>query len=220
VKKSDDYDLRAVLVTALLDFGIERNSIRHEITLDTSSSGGRADLVLLQDHRITGYEVKSGKDNFDRCDEQRRAYAKCFDRSVLLADRKFAPISETVWPDASHKALWLNTLCYDDGKITDRYSSVPCVIFPLFFHDSVELSAHRMLSLLWAQEISVVAKSSVRHKGIKSAAETMCIKDIRRGVVEQLRMRRLNKWEEAFWKKFDVPPTEEIAGVVSDVVQK
>jgi hypothetical protein len=77
-----------------------------------------------------------------------------------------------------------------------------------------------MLSLLWAQEISVVAKSSVRHKGIKSAAETMCIKDIRRGVVEQLRMRRLNKWEEAFWKKFDVPPTEEIAGVVSDVVQK
>lgn len=40
--KTNDCDLRRAVVAALISSGVPRDAIRHEITLDSSSSGGRS----------------------------------------------------------------------------------------------------------------------------------------------------------------------------------
>ena len=70
---------------ALLDAGVPRDAIRHEITLDSSSSDGRADMVVALDRCITGIEIKSGKDTLDRLDSQR------YFRAASSSSRIFMP---------------------------------------------------------------------------------------------------------------------------------
>ena len=52
--KSDDYAIRAAVVALLLAGGVDRAAIRHEITLDTSSSGGRVDLLIAEGEALVG----------------------------------------------------------------------------------------------------------------------------------------------------------------------
>ena len=80
-RRSKDFDVRRAIVRRLLDAGIDRRDIRHELTLDTSSSGGRVDLVVLRDRRLIGIEIKSGGDKLDRLAGQlvamRRVFVSC-----------------------------------------------------------------------------------------------------------------------------------------------
>jgi hypothetical protein len=202
--KSNDFDIRFAVVKNLINSGVPRSDIRHEITLDTSSSGGRADIVLLRDGSITGYELKSAKDNLDRCKDQKHSYEMAFDTSVLVVDSKWGPIGSDGFFDREKKnALWQNHAIYKGGKIVDRYCAHEVPIISSHFSASTTLSARRMISLLWASEVMSMVGASARFKGINAAAENMSIKDIRRGVVDALRRRRLNLWEEAFWERFD-----------------
>ena len=59
-----DYDLRACVVRRALGAGIPRDYIRNEITLDTYSSGGRVDLVIIHPaHRRRNYGPLTNADH-------------------------------------------------------------------------------------------------------------------------------------------------------------
>ena len=60
-KKTNDYDLRRAVVAALLAGGVARDAIRHEITLDSASRGGRVDLVIADDAALFGVEISGAK---------------------------------------------------------------------------------------------------------------------------------------------------------------
>ncbi|MDE2342736.1 MAG: hypothetical protein KGL63_04985 [Betaproteobacteria bacterium] len=201
--KSDDYDLRRAIVSKLLAAGIPRSDIRHEITLDTASSGGRADIVLLRDGCLTGFELKSGKDNLDRCKEQKRAYKMAFDRQALLVDERHIKRDEHDCIKNSDD-LWFDFMIYREGEVYGKSGITPTCVWPNHFHRSHSLSADRMLSLLWAPEVCGYFNGSTRHKTIEAVAEQYSIKEIRKAVVASLRQRRLNRWEKAFWDRFDV----------------
>jgi hypothetical protein len=202
--KSDDYMVRSALVAHLMATGVHRASIRHEITLDTSSSGGRADVVVLHDGCISGLELKSARDTLDRCKQQIRAYEMAFDLSILVVDEKYGPRDANgFWNHERAGKLWHNFFVYKDGEIGDWFSGAFEGIQSSRFSTSRYLSAQRMLSLLWASEIKSTFGASLRHKGIKAAAEAIAIREIRHGVVSALRSRQLNRWEEAFWRRYD-----------------
>lgn len=204
IEKSDDYTIRAACVTQLLARGFTRASIRHEITLDTSSSGGRADIVVLADAGIAGIEIKSGRDTLDRCETQARQYKRAFDRLLLVADRRHVPLGDY----NARPKHWGAVACYDAGALTDIHAHIN-PIWPInAMGASDDTSPFGMLSLLWANEACVAVAScgvltKTRCIAIPRGAEHMSLKEIRAQVVKLLRARHLNRWEEAFWRKFD-----------------
>lgn len=89
--RTKDIDLRIAITSRLLASGWDRRDIRHELTLDSSSTDGRADMVLLDERWLTGIEIKSGADRLDRCEEQGRRYHARFDSSLLVMDARHEP---------------------------------------------------------------------------------------------------------------------------------
>jgi hypothetical protein len=81
-------DPRAI-VRELLAHGIPRRDIRHEITLDSTSRGGRADIVvILSGTVLAGIEIESAFDNLARWVEQLDAYARAFDAPLFVIDER------------------------------------------------------------------------------------------------------------------------------------
>lgn len=218
--KTCDMDLRMAVTAALLGAGVPRDAIRHEITLDSSSSDGRADMVVALDRRITGIELKSGKDTLDRLDSQRERYGARFDRLCLVLDARHEPPDYAVGYALGFDAVRV----YDAGVIREgrhviAYQSAPWE--PATGYDSRLLGArerqspHAMLSMLWADEALFIAadlvKSGIippsgggqRYRVIPHTAEHVSIAQLRPRVAAALRARRLNRWEAAFWQKFD-----------------
>jgi hypothetical protein len=99
--KSHDFDIRAAIVRELMRHGILRHDIRHEITLDSNSSGGRADIVvILNDAVLAGIEIKSGAESLARCVQRLDAYARAFDAPVFVVDAAIARRSrQTPYPE-------------------------------------------------------------------------------------------------------------------------
>lgn len=221
---SNDYDIRALVVRALLDGGIPRDSIRHEITLDSSSSDGRADMVLLFDDRLVGIEIKSGKDTLVRLAEQGPRYAARFDRLVLVADERHRAAIEAL--PYGHFKRHENTLFAGrntDGTLTllpDRWSAgVPILaggIGAAAYGRSRKLCPFSMLQLLWQKEVAAIVGGSItRHAGIDYCAEIMALRELRKCIAVQLRARQLNRWEEAFWTRFDAPTIAAETGIAA-----
>lgn len=196
--RTKDFDLRAHCVAALLGLGLPREAIRHEITFDTSSSGGRADIVVLREEALIGIEIKSGSDTLDRLALQGPAYRKRFDHTILVHDdRHTGALAEM---RCSCLAGW--ELLTPDHVADSRI--LRATIFPRgYFHRSGDLSPARMLSLLWASEIRGLGQCNTRWAGIDHMSEVMPLRDIRKGVAGLLRTRSLNLWEDAFWCRFD-----------------
>jgi hypothetical protein len=197
-------------VSHLLEQGFPRGSIRHEIPMDTSSSGGRADIVLLAQERIIGLELKSGKDTLDRCDTQAHTYSMAFDSKILVADRR-----HLTRDNINFKAPtgWVNFICYSAAEgLTLDYGGACQLLIRASQFPSRSTSAFRMASLLWQVEATnAAAKSSLhcstRTKAIRSLAEHVPLHALRKLVLAELRERPLNKWEIAFWTRFDGEPT-------------
>lgn len=70
---------------------------------------------------------------------------------------------------------------------------------------------YAMLELLWADEVASAAfrlklpATSARCRTIPSIGDMASLREIRTVVATLLRERRLNRWEEAFWRSFDAP---------------
>lgn len=220
--KTCDMDLRMAVTAALLGAGVPREAIRHEITLDSSSSDGRADMVVALDRCLTGIEIKSGKDRLDRLDSQRDRYGARFDRLCLVIDAKHEPDDE----GALYGLKFGSCRVFDGGalrkpKLTSWGSFVP-PWEPAGWDDlrragwaGERQSPHAMLSMLWADEALSIAADLVkagsipaagggqRYRVIPHTAEHASIAQLRPRIAAALRARRLNRWEAAFWQKFD-----------------
>ena len=205
--KTKDYDVRAAVVAALLDRGVPRGDIRHEITLDTASAGGRADVVVLHTARLITIEIKSGSDKLDRLRDQIARYERSFDFVRVVADKRHAKaIFDThsvygavYWCGETHQFVsgWHDALEPCEPKLmapTYRYSG--------------ETSVVNIARLLWRNEAVRVSKELGGPAGTRDAAidwmrENARLRDVRPLVIDELRARIPNRWEDAFWKKFD-----------------
>lgn len=225
-QKTKDADLRSAIVDALLTAGVPRQAIRHEITLDSSSSDGRADIVVAMDEALSVIEIKSGMDTLDRLDLQRERYAARFDRLVLVADVRHAPEDRQRRGALSFPCVRL----FQSGRLLERYEG-PWQNIGTWddapwepaspsgsrrFGAGPRMAPSAMLSMLWADEALAIAADLVqaglvppsgghqRYRVIPHTAEHASIAQLRPRIAAALRARRLNRWEEAFWKQYDV----------------
>lgn len=233
--KTNDIDLRLAVTRALLDAGIPRDAIRHEITLDSSSSDGRADMVVALDHCLTGIEIKSGRDTLDRLESQWDRYGARFDRLVLVVDARHAPTE----PGGGAKLKFPCVRLFDQGRLLERYEGPWQQILSWddapweperaggrrCFGAGERQSPHAMLSMLWADEALRISADMVqagaippdrggggqRYRVIPHTAEHASIGQLRPRIAAALRARKLNRWEEAFWTRYDASQPERIA---------
>ena len=216
--KTKDYDVRAAVVSALLANGVPRGDIRHELTLDTYSSGGRADLVILRDTRIVGIELKSGSDVLDRCEAQSLAMDRAFDVYMVIADISLAKVRPTI---GSHHWIYFRA---SDGLFTQHpeqhgYRGTDWTPFNIHWlttyagtFASRGTSPMWMASTLWADEVRPLTGSQTRCRALDTIRESFPLKDVRKHTVKQLRARNLGKWELAFWNRYDDPKSGKIMG--------
>jgi hypothetical protein len=67
---SKDFDVRSALVGQFLSEDVSRSHIRHEITLNSSSSAGRGDVVIIHNGKLKACEINSGADTLKSLDRQ------------------------------------------------------------------------------------------------------------------------------------------------------
>lgn len=206
--KTNEYDIRAGVVRRLLKEGRKRRDLRFEIPLGTNSSGGRADIVVLDDKSLGCVELKSGKDTFDNdaIKSQCKPYRRTFDNVAVVMDshhlKKFKPDNHGFKSYPKCNAIYHHV----ENKINDNYDSE--IIIPLipalFRWSHCNTSVRDMAALLWKSECdNIMGIKQTRTKSLGIIAEEWALKDIRPRVIEQLRSRVLNQWEEKFWEKFD-----------------
>ena len=202
-KASKDFEVRSCLVRQLIADGVPRRDIRHELTLDTSSSGGRADVVALLYGFIHGFEIKSGADTLDRPTLQVERYERCFDHVHVVADKRHGEAVRTTYRGSL-------AYCHDRRLIVDWWNSQPARLHLEGNRAcrSRETAPGPMARLLWRCETEVVTSAlGCRHKtrfdAIEYLRESASLKQIRPLVIEALRQRQLSAWERAFWRKFD-----------------
>lgn len=214
-----DMDLRIVVTRALLAAGYERASIRHEITLDSSSSDGRADMVVALDHALIGIEIKSGRDTLDRLDSQRERYGTRFDTLCLVLDARFEPLISSAY-DLGFDPVSIAER-EDCGALAQRrfrdkhgfgFGGVapwePGFTSDLRWRRNRRLCPYAVLSLLWRDEaVRVIGDLGMccgtRDAALKWGGENATIAQLRPRIAQALRARGLNRWEESFWQRFD-----------------
>ena len=214
-KRSKDYDVRAAVVAALLERGVPRRDIRHEITLDTSSAGGRADVVVLRDRLIT-IEIKSGSDKLDRLKTQVNRYKRSFDFVKVVADRRHA---EAIFNGYSvyGTVYWCGeTQQFVGGWYDNLKPCEPMLITSHYGTYSSETSVVDVARLLWRNEAVRVSlllggPGGTREAAISWMRENARLADVRPLAIKELRNRLPNRWEDAFWKRFDKSQAEAAA---------
>lgn len=203
---SKDFDIRSGVVRHLIATGTPRNHIRHELTLDSNSYGGRTDIVVIADAALIGIEIKSCKDKLDRLEEQTRGYTQSLDQMIIVVGKKHLPIMrEKYW---GHRVA----ICdHDAGVILDVYGverkeSLLGVGYGRY--DSHFTSVAQMACLLWRDDVVAVAahfgmKFKTRYDAIGWLRDHVTLKQMREQVVLALRRRDLSKYEMTFWERYD-----------------
>ena len=205
--KSKDYDIRAAVVAALLERGVPREAIRHENTLDTSSSGGRADVVVLHAQRLVTIEIKSASDKLDRLRDQIARYERSFDHVHVVCDVAHRDTSgvqrgEFYWcPEANGFMRFFGKAALPEPPefINPRWGG------------SASTNVVNVARLLWRDEAVRVASAlgaATNPRGTRVGAfawmrENTRLADLRPLVIAELTARVPNRWEAAFWQRFD-----------------
>lgn len=218
---SKEFDIRAAVVTGLLADGLQRNQIRLEIPLDTASSNGRGDIVVLHSDRLLCVELKSGKDKY--CEKalslQCEAYHRAFDAVAIVADyahyraiRHPEEVSPQGWTryaytsdnwQVPHATYYHNSRIIGDKHITSEPKAVESLIAHLRnWTESRHTSVHEMGRLLWASEIKQRFGFKTKGDFITHARENMCLAELRPHVIMALQTRPDNEWEKSFWNRY------------------
>lgn len=208
--KSNEYDIRACVIKTLLHSGIARNRIRIEVPLDTNSSNGRTDIVVLLDKKIACIELKSGRDKFspEAIKEQTSVYKRTFDYCAVIVDKihKKETMEQRIWGQQRlSNWKWVTaTYCHATRAILEdggraRLMAIPHLPTTLFLHASRRTCVYDMLSILWKADIGRGTKCGT----IDKWRQEMSLIEAREIVTEALLNRPFNKWEEKFWRKFD-----------------
>lgn len=210
LKRSKEFGIRAGVTKRLIADGVRRDHIRHELPLDTSSSDGRADIVILSPDCLLSIELKSGKDKMDRLAGQRAAAERCFDKETYILD-----IFLSKHTNCHDGAYWCHSsgrfLHYSRGKIIPIeeglfYSGT--LLGDLYISSSHRVSAPGMACLLWRDEIVEVCetfgkKVKTRWDGIKYIRDNIGLAALRPLVYQKLLARVHSKYEKKFWGEYD-----------------
>lgn len=213
--KSNEHDLRMCIVHALINSGVNRDDIRLEIPLDTASSEGRADIVVLSKDSLVCIELKSGKDKWcgvnivHQCEQYRRAFdsvAVIVDHShrknIKHTDPRGNPFLDDNWRRVDF------TYYHDLKMIGNDVHGVPKED-PFFFQKVInrrtrKTGVYEMARILWRSEIqSTFGTKKGKSEYVQILREEATLKSVREAVIACLRTRPLNQWEFSFWGKFD-----------------
>ncbi len=209
--KSDEYDIRSSVVKALLSEGIERENIRIEIPLDTASSNGRADIVVLLEKAIGCIELKSGKDKFKSEDvrQQCERYNRAFDYCGIIVDLSHKKITEYDCGGGytSTRDNWSGvdaSYCHETKQVTAKWRNGQ-IVENVFDYPSHKTCVYDMLSILWSSEVGKIIGKAKGNKSkfISVWREEKSLSEIRPLVIAALRERPFNCWEQKFWLRFD-----------------
>lgn len=219
MSKSAEHDIRAAVVSNLLADGYSREQIRLEIPLDTASCEGRGDVVLLNDW-LNCIELKSGKDKYhpDDIKTQRNRYSRAFDAVITCVDRIHFRCEEIEaygckqlrnnWYGVDiqycHEARQLQKACYWSSGEDRKPLSGKGVDVLLNSKRCPKISIYDVASLLWAEEAKAILGNNTTKCGfVRYMREYGKLSELRPLVISALKKRPLNKWEAAFWAKFD-----------------
>ena len=201
---TNEYDIRKAVVLKLLEQGIDRSDIRIEIPIGTNSSGGRCDIVLLHNDMLGCIELKSGKDKVKKDDikSQLKPYKRAFDYVGVVA------CSTHNKDDLPYGALYHfsneNIVGYKPFKF-DPVIRDSNIYISLSHHKSAITSPPDMLNLLWKKDVcDIIGKKNITRSSVLSDwKENKSLSEIRPLVINALRTRPLNAWEESFWNRYD-----------------
>lgn len=186
--KTHDFEIRAAIVREWMHHGVPRRDIRHQITLDSHSSGDRADVVAICDDRLIGIEIRSGADNLARCVQQLDAYVRAFDVPLFVVDDRLTRRLER--PDRQRVRTTAVAVADISQALVDRPGQAATV--------------DGMARLLWGSEIQALVGQAInRDDGLDWIRQNLARDDLRCGVIEALRTCVPNKCEDAFWAQFD-----------------
>ncbi len=129
--KMKDKGIRKILISYLQTQGKEMR-----IYQEKSIGNSICDLMTVTD-KLTGYEIKSDSDNYNRLKEQIKAYDRFFDRNYIVVGQSHINSAESKVPD--HWGI----ICIEKNNVT--------VHRPAKFNKSV--SRRSQLSVLWKLEL-------------------------------------------------------------------
>lgn len=203
--KTKDYDVRRAVIERLISEGFDKKDIRQELTLDTNSSDGRADIVVLTEQGIWGIEIKSGSDKLDRVMNQHSSYELAFDGTFFVIDKLHCEKFDTLRGMVKYKSVaW----CHDTKTFITQYGNpVFNLRHQIQIYKSSETSVVAMARLLWKEEICPLSKSLGGPGGTRCGAiswlhQNANLKELRPLVTAAIKARVPNRWEETFWKRF------------------
>jgi hypothetical protein len=214
-KLSTEFDIRLATVCKLMANGIKREDIRIEIPLDTASSGGRADIVILSEKSLACVELKSGKDKYCKIalKQQCEHYEKTFDFVASIVDishyrvtkeqRDWGILEQDNWPYSIGAAYCHNSkiIGYNErGDVLEHENLLPRIYS---YYPSGDTNPQCMARILWASEIKTAFGVKAKSSYLRGIRDDINLKQIRPIVVNALRNRDYNLWEQKFWKCFD-----------------
>lgn len=205
-KQSLDFDIRCCLVNQFIAQGISRSDIRHELTLDSSSSGGRSDMTVFYLGKLHGIEIKSAADTLERLKLQRERYERAFDCVHIVVDKKHIEPAQKI-------AYWAEAYCHEKrGLVSWNYWAKDYTDIQLNLansrSESRETTVISMAHLLWRSETESITdqlgcKRKTRVAGINYIRENTSLAQLRPLIVQTLRQRILSAWESSFWHRYD-----------------
>jgi len=210
--KSCEDDIRKAIVLELLKRGIKRKHIRLEIPLDTASSCGRADIVILT-NKIGCIELKSGKDKYcqDALKKQMEGYKRAFDGILSCVDvshRRIKEVKDNSYTGYHTESNWQQPdlqYCHESKQVQCMSGGEPYdFIGQMFRFQGRNTSTYDMARMLWkceAQEI--IGYNGNKWDIIQDMRENGVLSKLRPKIIKQLKSRPLNEWEIKFWDFFD-----------------
>lgn len=241
-EKTDEFLIRFATIERLIAEGWKRENIRIEIPMSTNSSGGRADIVCLDDQYAACVELKSGKDTLenDLLSAQMRQYERSFDYCAVIADNDLYKCVKTetlnrLWGDDNFRNVtlafrhdWINMKGVFmeqpkkgmGGTVPPAVENISPILFPrhhAWRRGSGTTSVIDMASVLWADELRKILGKGTKCSLEQKAREEMSTKQFRPLFIKALRDRPMNEWEIAFWKRFD---SDDMADPVKYLMQR
>ena len=192
VKKLNDKAMREVLFD-YYELTNEKLRFFEELCIGKS----RADAILVQENKITGFEIKSDKDNLLRLEDQMKDYTRfCDECYIVTGDKHLEEIPLVVPEFYGIIRIYLDEDDKVKLEVIREAGKDP--------NESKRRKIKHQMSLLWRDEITRIAKANKikpisnksKPKIAMMLADNMEYDELRRAVCEELMERDYSLYEE------------------------
>lgn len=153
----NDRDIRTILKTELMrKYGKDNNTLILD-ELGIKHGAARIDLVVVN-HRLHGYEIKSDRDSLKRLPEQIEAYSSAMDRITLVVGYRHAYEALRMVPE------WWGVRLAE----TKEQSGIVLLSDARPARDNPEVDLNAVVALLWRGEALAVLEEMGAASGLRS----------------------------------------------------